>query len=137
MPIKRPQHGVPHITFVMEQHLGHRTYAENIRTALRPRTDLTTTWIPITYEVSGAWWERIPFDGMRAAMRGRRQVLQAGSALDADVIVFNTQVPAVLGGHRARRRPFVLCMDDTPRLMDAMAAGYGYKVDRSGLVRWA
>jgi glycosyltransferase involved in cell wall biosynthesis len=127
---------VPHVAFVMEQHLGHRTFAENLRSALGERPDVRTTWIPVNYAPSDAWWERVPAEGLRAALRGRREASAVDRATDADVVVFNTQVPAVLGGRTVRRRPFVLCTDCTPKLQDEMADGYGHHVDRLGAVRW-
>ena len=61
------------LAFVMEQHLGHRTYADNLRTALDDVADLDTHWIPVRYDTTSAWWERIPVEGLRVALRGRRK----------------------------------------------------------------
>ena len=113
---------VARLAFVMEQHLGHRTYADNLRIALDAEPDLETHWIPVRYETTSKWWERIPVEGLRAAGRGRSEVRRGLAGVEVDVCVFNTQVPAALGGRRARRTPYVLCMDDTPRLMDSVGA---------------
>ena len=125
------------LAFVMEQHLGHRTYADNLRAALDGVPDLETHWIPVRYDTTSKWWERIPVEGVRSAWRGRTEVRRGLADIDVDVCVFNTQVPAMLGGRRALRTPYVLCMDDTPRLMDTVGANhYAHKPD-AGPVGWA
>jgi len=127
---------VRRLAFVMEQHLGHRTYADNLRAALGDEPTLETHWIPVRYERTSRWWERIPVEGLRAAARGRSEVRSRLFDVEVDACVFNSQVPAVLGGRRARRMPYVLCMDDTPRLKDSMAHGYAHRAD-SGPTGWA
>ncbi len=125
------------VAFVMEQHLGHRTYAENLRSSLQSTPGLETHWIPVRYEQTSAWWEHIPSESVRAAWRGRAEVRRGLHAIsdEMDACVFNSQVPAVLGGRVGRRRPYVLCMDDTPLLKDSMAEGYEHPPD-SGAVGW-
>ena len=124
------------VAFVMEQHLGHRTYAENLRTAVKTWNDVEVTWIPVEYAPKNSWWERVPSDSLRGALRGRAEVGAGLRRIDADVVVFNTQVPAVLGGRVARSRPYVLCTDVTPVQYDDMAAGYQHRADRPGPGRW-
>jgi len=132
----RPNAGVPRLAFVMEQHLGHRTYADNLRAALGEARDLRTYWIPVRYDTTSQWWEHIPVESLRAAWRGRCEVRRGLADIEVDVCIFNTQVPAMLGGRRARRTPYVLCMDDTPRLMDSVAESYAHRPD-AGPVGWA
>lgn len=127
---------VPNVAFVMEQHLGHRTYADNLRAALGEARDLHTQWIPIRYDTTSHWWEHIPNNALRAALRGRSEVRRGLADVECDVCIFNTQVPAMLGGRLARRTPYVLCMDDTPRLMDSVAKSYAHRPD-AGPVGWA
>jgi glycosyltransferase involved in cell wall biosynthesis len=126
------------IAFVMEQHLGHETYAANLRSMVTGRSDVVTDWIPVSYERSGEWWERIPSSAVTGALRGRREVRRGLDGVPRpDVCVYNTQVPAVIGGRRARAQPYVLCTDVTPVQYDAMAAGYAHAADRPGPLRWA
>ena len=120
----------------MEQHLGHQTYSDNLRSMVEDRDDVVVSWVPVEYEKTDRWWERLPAESARAALRGRAEVDDGLRGLDADVCVFNTQVPAVLAGRRARARPYVLCSDVTPRQYDAMAAGYQHRADRAGPLRW-
>jgi glycosyltransferase involved in cell wall biosynthesis len=127
----------PTVLFVMEQHLGHRTYAENLRRAIEPLEEVDARWSPVAYEPTDRWWERVPSEAVRGALRGRAEVAAALTTVRADVRVFNTQVPAVIGPRAARAVPYVLCTDVTPRQYDAMAAGYRHKADRPGPLRWA
>ena len=53
---------------------------------------------------------------------------------EADVWVYNTQVPAALAG-RAIRKPYVVITDVTPLQYDEMAEGYGHRTDRLKLAQ--
>lgn len=129
------------VAFVVEQHLGLKTYADNLRRSLAEVPDLETNWYPVEYEAQG-WWDRVPSmpSSLRAMLRGRtesRRVLAATSGPTRfDATVFNTQVPAVIGGRAVRRDPFFLCTDVTPMQYDAMAAGYDHRADRTGPIKW-
>jgi glycosyltransferase involved in cell wall biosynthesis len=123
--------------FVMEQHVGHRTYAENLRRCLAEQSDVTTMWVPVSYAEGSRLVERLPMvpDRVRNALRGRheaRQILRHS----IDATVFNTQVPAVLGGRAVQRRPYFLCYDVTPKQYDALAEGYHHRADRVGPAKW-
>jgi glycosyltransferase involved in cell wall biosynthesis len=121
----------------MEQHIGHRSYADNLRREVERRRDVVATWIPVDYAETDRWWERLPLGGAKSVLRARAEVRQGVDVSEPGTsIVFNTQVPAVLAGRRARARPYVLCTDVTPIQYDRMAAGYGHRADRPGPVRW-
>lgn len=122
------------IAFVMEQHVGHRTYSDNLRAALTQRDDVVATWVPVDYDASGTWRDRIPITAVQVALRGRTQVRRGLRDVDFDAALFNTQVPAVLGGRVATRRPYVLCTDVTPLQYDAMALGYSHRADGGGII---
>lgn len=121
-------------TFVMEQHLGHRAYYENMRHFIDPVAQLQARWVEITYTSAESLWQRLPWlpHSLRAALIGREQVYQGLGGQATDVAVFNTQVPAVLGGGMVRNQPYVLCTDITPIQYDAMAMHYGHQADRDG-----
>ena len=119
------------VAFAMEQHLGLRTYCDNLRTHVTA-DDIASTWIPVDYERRG-WSARLPRP-LSVAWSGREAVRVGLREANADVHVFNTQVPAVLGGSVARSRPYVLVTDVTPREYDRIADGYGHRPDGSGPV---
>ncbi len=126
----------PRVVFVLEQHLGHATYAANLHAALHDHPDVDTAWTPVRYAAGRrSWIERVPIAGVRAILRCRAEVSD-GLRDRHDAIVFNTQVPAVIGPRAARRRPYVLCSDVTPRQYDEMAADYDHATSNR-LVAWA
>lgn len=125
------------VVVVHEDHLGHRTYAENLKMAAIELADVEVTWVPVRYERSSAAMDLLPLPGgIRAAAVGRAEVRRGlRASQDADVRIYNTQVPAALGGRRARRDPYIVITDVTPRQYDRMAEGYGHRADRKGPVR--
>lgn len=125
---------MPHITFFMEQHIGHRTFYENLRRFIEPQPDLVTRWVEITYFQAGGLWERLPFipSRLRGTLRGRSQVRAGLRAHPADLCVFNTQVPAALAGQLGQQRPYLLCTDITPHQYDQVARHYDHKPDKGG-----
>lgn len=122
------------LTFVMEQHLGHLTYYQNLRRFVELQTQLQTSWIPITYSQSNSLWARLPElpHNLRGTFEGRSQVREALAATTSDVVFFNTQVPAVLGGSLTRRQPYVVATDITPIQYDQMCKHYNHAPDRHG-----
>lgn len=121
--------------FVMERHLGHRTFGDNLRRHITDDPTVDATWVDVTYAESAAAWERLPLgDQVRGALRGRAQVGAGLRRQHPHVTFFNTQVPAVLGGRHARRAPYVLCTDITPVQYDRMADAYDHRADEDGVV---
>lgn len=124
------------VTFVMEQHIGHQTYYQNLRRAVEEDGRILGTWAPVTYTGASLLLERMP--GLPGALRGTLQgMLQARRALSGgahEIAFFNTQVPAVLAGRAIRRRPYVVATDITPLQYDQMSHLYGHKEDRGGLL---
>lgn len=124
--------------FVLEQHLGHRTYAENLRSGVNSATDIDALWIPVGYEAAGGALEHIVLTESMQGFRAGRAEVRRGltEAGDLDVVVFNTQVPAAIGGRRVRASPYIAITDVTPIQYDGMSDGYGHRADRHGPLRW-
>lgn len=116
------------VSFVMEQHVGHQTYAANLRSAVDAIGEFDSTWVPVCY-AGERRAVRMLSASVAAALAGRSEVRSGLRAASRDVAVFNTQVPAALGGRLARRRPYVVITDVTPVQYDAMAAGYQHRAD--------
>jgi glycosyltransferase involved in cell wall biosynthesis len=123
-------------TFVMEQHLGHGTFYQNLHRSLHRETQLDATWIAVTYANTGGWWERIALlpTHLRGTLNGRKQVRRALREQSSDVTFFNTQVPAALAGSLARTQPYVLCTDITPLQYNALRNHYHQQPASNGLV---
>lgn len=125
----------PTVAFITEQHVGLRTYSENLRRFADRDPRIDAVWVPVAYNPRPAWWQRLPLpEGVRGALSGRAEVRQAIARNDPDVCLFMTQVPAAIGGRRARRRPYVIMADDTPILFDAMAHHYDIEVGEPRLL---
>jgi glycosyltransferase involved in cell wall biosynthesis len=124
-------------TFVMEQHLGHSTYYQNVQRFVDAATDIQATWVLVTYTHPGGLWERLTFlpARIRGTLRGRAQVRRGLSQTTSDVVFFNTQVPAALGGWLTRRQPYVISTDLTPIQYDQLSRLYGHQPDRPGLLK--
>lgn len=124
-------------TFVMEQHLGHQTYYQNLQRFVEQERLIEANWVPVTYHEPQALWERIPLlpPNIRGSLSGRAQVRRGLADSASDVIFFNTQVPAMLGGTLTGRRPYLVATDITPRQYDQLSAGYGHRPDRPGLLK--
>jgi glycosyltransferase involved in cell wall biosynthesis len=117
-------------TFILEQHVGHRTYAANLSSCRPDNDDLALHWVPVEYLAASIPARRLPMPGsVRVALAGRHEVRAGLRAHPADVIVYNTQVPAALGGRLARARPYVVITDVTPVQYDGLADGYGHRPD--------
>lgn len=125
------------VTFFMEQHLGHRTYYQNLRRSITAQPCISPRWVEVTYEQPSQIYDRLPFlpHQLKGPLAGRAQVLQGLSSEDFDVAFFNTQAPAALAFEQVKKKPYVLCSDITPIQYDAFAAEYNHAVDRLKLVR--
>lgn len=123
-------------TFVMEQHIGHYTYYQNLRRSVEQDDRVQARWVPVTYTGSAGLLERLPGlpSGVRGTLNGRSEVRRGLLNGEADVLFFNTQVPAVLGGDLTRRRPYVIATDLTPVQYDRLGTLYGHSPDRPGLL---
>jgi glycosyltransferase involved in cell wall biosynthesis len=123
-------------TFFMEQHLGHRTYYQNLRRYVEADGRLDARWVEVTYWEDGRLLERLPLPkGVRGKLRGVEQVRRGLRSTARDVAFFNTQVPAVFALGVLGRSPYVLATDITPIQYDALAEEYDHKPDRFALAR--
>lgn len=123
------------VLFVMEQHLGHRTYFLNMRRFVDADSRCEASWAPVTYSRPFKTLERllpgIP-QSVVGALRGRAEVRQYLRRQDHDVAFFNTQAPGALAGSLVRRRPYVIATDITPRQYDRMGHLYQHEADSPG-----
>lgn len=127
----------PRATLVMEQHLGHQTYYQNLRRFVEDEGAVVASWVPVTYSQPDGFWERLPLvpRTIRGTLCGRDQVRRGLEHSACDVLFFNTQVPAVLGGNLTRRRPYVIATDITPIQYDRLSEEYGHRPDRIAPLR--
>ncbi len=128
---------MPRACFVMEQHLGHKTYYENKRRFINEDGRIEAVWVPVTYNEPGGAIERLSFvpAHLRGTMRGWRQVRSGLQQANADVVFFNTQVPAALVASSLVNKPYVIATDLTPIQYDAIGELYDHAPDRPGLLQ--
>ncbi len=121
-------------TFVMEQHLGHMTYYQNLRRFVTQAGEIQARWVPVTYSEPRSIWDRMSIvpARLRGTLQGRMQVRKGLRQEPSDVAFFNTQVPAVLGGRITREQPYLIATDLTPIQYDQLARLYGHRPDRRG-----
>ncbi|NJN55405.1 MAG: glycosyltransferase family 4 protein [Anaerolineae bacterium] len=124
------------ITFVMEQHIGHRAYYQNLRKFIDLAPNVAATWVPVTYSDLGLFWSNLPFlsQNLKGTLNGRWQVRNGIRRAQADVLLFNTQVPAAIAGKLVQKQPYLLCTDITPIQYNQMGAQYGHRADNKGLL---
>jgi glycosyltransferase involved in cell wall biosynthesis len=123
-------------TFLMEQHIGHRSYYANLRRHIERIQQVDPTWVEITYQNENSFWQHMPGipGSLRGTMIGWEQTRQ-GLKNPSNILFFNTQVPAALNGRV--KHPYMIATDITPLQYDRMGAGYGHQADRLPWVRWA
>lgn len=123
--------------FVIEQHVGHQTYYQNLRRFIDDRTDVEAEWVEVTYRGKGGIVSRLPFvpGDVKGTLAGRAMVRSALARSTGEVSFFYTQSPAALAGRRARRMPYVIATDITPRQYYGMARYYGRSRAASGPLR--
>lgn len=125
------------VTFLMEQHVGHQTFCQNLRRFIEPSTQLNSKWVGITYYTEQNYlWERLPFvpAQIRASLTARMQVRDGLQQTPYDVALFNTQVPAVLGSAFLKKQPYVIATDITPIQYDGMGEHYNHHSDGNTLL---
>lgn len=123
--------GRPRVSFVLEQTLGHVSFAESLRWAVETDGSVDAEWIPVRVERE-ARWERLPGLGSNWSVRAS---LKARLAVEArrrrvgppDVHVFHTQVVSLLSSGLLRDgRPVVVSLDATPLGYDRVGRAYGH-----------
>jgi glycosyltransferase involved in cell wall biosynthesis len=153
------------VCFVMEQVLGHVTWSQNLRRALTDlnlyfRTQRNSDSAPPTPSTSydavaprhesycwtethlykeGGIVERLPGlpGAVRASLRALLDVRRGTRGCACDVLVFNTQKPALFCQADMLRVPTILMTDVTPRQYDRMAAEYEHDAADAPVVRAA
>jgi glycosyltransferase involved in cell wall biosynthesis len=115
----------------MEQHLGHRTYYENLRRWIETDARVDAHWVPITYSMPDGFLEKLQWlpARVRSTLRARSQVREGLRNFAADITFYNTQVPAAIGGMAVRRHPYIIATDLTPIQYDALGPLYGHAPD--------
>lgn len=122
------------ICFIMEQHLGHRAYCDNLRAAISGNRKIDYTWNEITYFPEKGTISKIPFPrtNLMSKLYGAWQVRRALTD-SADITFFHTHIAAGFALDWMKKALSVVSTDITPLQYDALAAFYGHHPDRPGI----
>jgi glycosyltransferase involved in cell wall biosynthesis len=125
------------VAFLMEQHLGHRTFYQNLRRFVSVDRRIEPRWVEVSYYQPGGRLERSPLlpAGLKGTLRGIQQAREGLAAFPVDAAFTNSQVPAAFLLDRMKSLPCIVSTDITPLQYDAMAEPYHHRPDRPGLVR--
>lgn len=116
----------PRVAFLMEQALGHVTYARNLQTAYATSTRVNPCWLPIPFTPAGPL-DRLPLLGRNWTLRGSRRAysaLRRAGTKRFDAVVYHTQTIALSAPITARQLPVILSLDATPKGFDTVGAYY-------------
>lgn len=124
-------------TFLMEQHIGHRTFYQNLRRFASVDPRIQAQWVEVSYHQPDGALERsrlVPAR-LKGTLRGIQQTRSGLAASPAKVAFFNTQVPSVFVLDRLKALPCVVCTDITPLQYDGLAQAYGHQPDTNRLLK--
>lgn len=117
------------VGLILEEALGHQTYAQNLRLEVPLDKGIQAAWGLIPFEVDG-FAARLPLYGsnwtVRAGLRARRHLAAMEREGPLDALFIHTQVPAVLALDWVRRLPTVVSLDATPLQYDSLGDSYGH-----------
>ena len=126
------------IGFILEQALGHITHTRNLQALVPSDRTVEPYWAPVPWEVSG-WAARMPLYKsnwtVRAGLRARRSLRRLDRQVALDVLLFHTQVPAILATDWVRRIPSIVSLDATPLQYDELGASYDHRAGPGWLER--
>lgn len=126
------------VGMIVEQALGHRTHAQNLREAVPCDPEIDAVWGLIPFEVDGLA-ARVPVYKsnwtVRAGLRARRQLARMTAGAPLDALFVHTQVPAAFSLDWLKRVPSVVSLDATPLQYDALGASYGHAAGPAWLER--
>lgn len=118
------------IAFVLEQSLGHVTYAKNLQEAVAEDPDVQPTWLPIEHSQLNTL-QRLPVIGnnwsFQASYKARMALQRAGAPGAFGSVFMHTQVTALLAAHILRWSNGVVSLDATPRNYDSLGLAYDHQ----------
>ena len=119
------------VAFLMEQHIGHRTFYLNLRRHISIDPRLDSRWVEISYYQDNGGIEKSPIipASLKGDLRGFLQTRQGLKKFPADVVFVNTHVPATFILDHLQDQPTILCTDITPIQYDSMAQEYNRHSD--------
>jgi glycosyltransferase involved in cell wall biosynthesis len=120
------------IAFVLEQSLGHVTYAQNLQEAVSRDSDVRPTWLSIEHEHGKrSPWRHLPVLrdnwSFQASYQARQALRRAGAPGAFRAVFLHTQVTALMSAHILRWSNGIVSLDATPRDYDRFGLAYGHQ----------
>jgi glycosyltransferase involved in cell wall biosynthesis len=122
--------------FSMEQDVGHAVQALHIRREVCSFPGIASRHVAVTFYKEGGLIERLsPVPAyVRAAFRARLEVVSGLRGFRPDVVLWNTQKPAMFCPDILRSVPSVISLDVTPKQYDDFGEAYGHIPDGNGFI---
>jgi glycosyltransferase involved in cell wall biosynthesis len=113
------------LALVGEYYIGHAKFMDSLREACERRSDVTATFLPLTFEPEGRI-ESAPLMSSNWSLRGSTRAARRLRPLrdSLDVILFHTQTIALASNRVMRHTPSWISVDATPANIDDVGAAY-------------
>jgi len=116
--------------FILEQGLGHRTYAQNLQATVPQDAAVHALWGAMTHQTPGLL-AKLPFYNrnwtVEAGLQARQTIRQMQRQTTVDALFFHTQVTAVLATNWIKRIPSIISLDATPIQYDGLGEYYDHR----------
>lgn len=125
------------IGFVIEQVLGHVTYAKNLQTYVPLDSSIEAFWsLPI--EPEKGLLAQLPNWSVQAGIQARQMVGKIQQETTLDALFFHTQTTAVFSQKWLKRIPGIISLDATPLQYDSFGEYYNHTTKSSWLenLKW-
>ncbi len=113
--------------FIVEQALGHKTHAQNLRAILGTEIDVEIRWVLPDWQKTGLK-AKIPVYRsnwtVQSGLQARQGLASLRRSFSFDGLFFHTQVPAILCSDWVQRYPSVVSLDATPIQYDSLGEAY-------------
>ena len=123
------------VAFVLEQSLGHVTYARNLREQVDTDPEFTAVWLPIDPHQPLAelrWLPKLRDNWSARASIGARLALRSTGVLTTvDALFFHTQVTSLCAVHPLRHIGGIISLDATPKNYDTVGLDYNHQPGHS------
>lgn len=125
------------IGFVVEQVLGHVTYAKNLQTYVPLDPSIEAFWSFPTEHEKGLL-AKLPTWSLQAGIQARQTVGRIQRETPLDALFFHTQTTAVLSRKWLKRIPSIISLDATPLQYDSFGKYYNHDTKSAWLenLKW-
>jgi len=122
--------------FVMEQDVGHAVQALHIKRETDSYPGMVSRHVAVTFYKEEGLIEHVrPVPSyIRAASRARLEVVAGLKGFRPDVLLWNTQKPAMFCPDVLRAIPSLISLDVTPHQYDEFGEAYGHTPDGHGFI---